>query len=119
MTESMNPQPGSATDRFNGFLIGIVFILTGAFIFADQHDYLEASWFWWLIFSVGVIFLIESIVRLALPRFRRLTWSRLIWGPILIAIGGSKIVYLENWWPVIFILTGILLIINALREFKR
>ncbi|MBN1543486.1 hypothetical protein JW992_15200 [candidate division KSB1 bacterium] len=118
MSESTNLQPSYKQDRLNGFILGVIFILAGSLIFADQHNWLQAGWFWWLIFLVGIVFLLESVVRLALPNYRHPSLTRIIWGPILIAVGGGKIIYLQNWWPLILIVTGVLLVISSIRKLE-
>jgi CDP-diglyceride synthetase len=67
-----------------------------------------------ILIGAGVIVLLEAVVRLSVPAYRRPIGGTLILGFILLAVG------LENWlawsmaWPVILIIIGVGLLLRAL-----
>ena len=104
------------SDLLSGILTGVIFICVGMLLFADKQNMLDAGWFWWLLVGIGALLILEAGLRLSLPRYRRPLGVRLVWGAILIALGSSQIDALDNWWPVIFILVGVIMIGNAVRS---
>ena len=63
---------------------------------------------WTLIFTgAGVIVLLEVVVRLVMPEYRRPLGGTLIWGFILLGIGLGKLVGVALVWPLILIAIGV------------
>lgn len=102
-------------DPLGGIVFGAIVILAGVLIFADRQYYLDGGWFWWLLAGVGVIFLIEAIVRYAMPEYRRPVGGKLAAAVILLAIGASNIYGLEDWWPLLLIVAGVVIIFYGLQ----
>ena len=100
-------------DPLNGIITGIIFILAGSFIYADNQGYLFMGWFWWLIFSMGLVFLVESIIRATVVKYRKSFHASVIWGAILTAVGGFQLFDIDNWWPLILVFVGIIIILSS------
>jgi hypothetical protein len=105
-------------DPLGGILFGAIVILAGVLLFVDHQYYLEGGWFWWFLAGIGVIFLIEAMVRYAMPEYRRPIGGKLVAAVILLAIGASNIYGLEDWWPVLIIVAGIVIIFYGLQARK-
>jgi hypothetical protein len=117
MTENKQQQ-NTGNARINSashLLTGMIFILAGAFILADNMGYLDGGWFWWLVFSVGVLLMLEAAIRMQTNDLPKPCLTNLIWGAILVGIGANQIYGLDQWWPLILIGTGLIFILNALR----
>ena len=108
----------NSRDTLSGLTIGTLFIVAGILIFADKQGVLAAGWFWWLMFAAGLVLLLEGVIRTWVKEYQRSSTSRMIWGAVLVALSSSQIYDLEDWWPLIFILVGALMITNALRRPK-
>ncbi|HNR67219.1 MAG TPA: hypothetical protein PKN04_00880 [bacterium] len=119
MSENKTELVANKADRFNALLLGIIFILAGGLIFADQHHFLQTGWLWWLVFLIGVLLLTASVAQLLFSKKHNLSVAQMIWGPVFIAIGGSKISFFARWWPLILVVTGILLIIVSIRKHEQ
>jgi len=72
-------------DPLGGIIFGAIVILVGVLLFVDRQFYLEDSWLWWFIAGVGVILLIEAIIRYAIPEYRRPVGGKLVAAVILLA----------------------------------
>jgi len=94
---------------------GLILILLGVLFLFTEMD--KISWEdWWAYFLVGLgaIFLIEALLRTFSPEGRKAIGGRLVAGPILIVIGGSRLIGLEHWWPLVLIAVGLGVLISAL-----
>ena len=77
-------------------------------------------WAWFLL-GLGAILLLEALVRLVIPEFRRPVVGRIIGGIVLLLIGatGTSLPFLrqfniETWWPLIPIVAGVLILLAGL-----
>jgi type IV secretory pathway VirB2 component (pilin) len=54
-----------------------------------------------------------------MPAYRRPVFGKLIAGLVLIAIGASNIYGLGEWWPLIIIGVGVVILFNALFRIRK
>jgi hypothetical protein len=106
-------------DQLSGIIMGIIFILAGGWILADTHVYLFAGWFWWFIFSAGIVLLGEAGIRAVVPQFRARFYHSLIWGAIFLTVGAGNIFNIDNLWPLAFIFVGIIMILYAQKHYVK
>ncbi len=111
--KSTKPKHHHSRDSLSGLITGSLFILAGAFIFAENQGMFYDSWFWWFLLSAGIVFIIEAIIRIRIPRFNKPVYGIIIKGSIISALGASQLYNIEDWWPVILIITGSMLIFQA------
>ena len=98
-------------DPFAAIFFGLMAILAGAFFFLARQGYIEwDDWWAYFLLGLGVVFIVEALARQAVPAHRRPILGRLIAGLVLICIGGSTIYGLSDWWPLIIVVVGILLV---------
>lgn len=98
-------------DPFAAIFFGLMAILAGAFFFLARRGYVEwDDWWAYFLLGLGVVFIVEALARQAVPAHRRPILGRLIAGLVLICIGGSTIYGLSDWWPLIIVVVGILLV---------
>jgi len=93
--------------------LGICFLMTTS-----------GPWEWenvWSYFlgGLGVIFLLEVVIRLLFPAYRRPIVGRLILSMVLMAIGFGGIVGLETWWPLVLIVIGLAILVGGLTRTRR
>jgi hypothetical protein len=97
---------------------GLILILLGVLFLFTEMD--RISWTdWWAYFLVGLggIFIIEALYRAFSAEGRRGAGGRFAAGLILAVIGGSHLIGLEEWWPLILIAVGVGVLVSAF--FKR
>ncbi len=63
--------------------------------------------------GLGVIILLEALVRLVVPAYRRAIVGRLIGAVVLISLGFGGIFGLETWWPLVVIVIGLSILLGA------
>lgn len=110
MEESVKPKP-DYPPKITG---GLILILLGVLFLMSEMD--KVSWTdWWAYFLVGLgaIFIIEALLRAFSVEGRRSAGGRLVAGLILAVIGGSHLIGLEEWWPLILIAVGVGVLISA------
>jgi len=100
-------------DWLSGIVTGIIFVLAGGWLLLDTHVYLYAGWFWWFIFSAGIVMLGEAAIRAIYPQFNARFNRALFWGAILATIGASNIFDFENIWPLALIFIGLIMILHS------
>jgi hypothetical protein len=105
-------QPG---EKFRRDPVGAAFgagvlILVGLILMADNLGFLPQigkSEVWhWIACGIGIIILLEVLVRATSPDHARPVTGRLIFGGILLAAGLSGIIETTLIWPLILILIG-------------
>ena len=79
--------------------------------------------FWaWFILGIGAIFILEVLIRLTVPEYRRPIGGRLIAGVILLAIGASFTFLpfdIGKLWPLIIIAIGLAILFGGLFRPRR
>ena len=100
-------------DPMRGLFWGLILILLGVLLFAATQNWL--AWDrWWQLFLVGlgIIFLIDALVRYLNPSSRFGIFGRVITGVILIIIGSAFYFGMEAWWPLILIGIGLAILLR-------
>ncbi len=126
MNEDINPKPEEnvPTDRRQGrpypsLTGGLILILLGVlFLLSEMGRIGWVDWWAYFLVGLGVIFLLEAAVRSVWAEDRHGAGGRIIAGLILVVIGGSHLVGLEHWWPLILIAVGIGVLISGFAKKK-
>lgn len=101
-------------DQIRGLVFGTIIILLGVLLILDQQGYLFESVWAYFLFGVGIIFLIEVVLRSFLPQYYRPIGGKIFWAIVFMLIGGGQLYDLEFWWPAILIVAGASLVAAAL-----
>ena len=95
-----------------------ILIWAGVVLLADNMRLLarfERLETWALIFiGAGLIVLLEVVVRLLVPAYRRPVMGTLIFGLILLAIGLGNSLAWNVFWPSVLIIIGVAVLLRAL-----
>lgn len=102
-------------DPLGGVFFGLLLIFI-ACVYLFREKLPEGPWWAWLIAVVGFTFLLEAVIRSAIAKYRRPVLGRVIWGAVLLAVGSAFIYGFEDFWPVILIVAGIILLIYYIRQ---
>jgi ABC-type iron transport system FetAB permease component len=101
---------------------GLIVVAIGLSFFLAANNVISwEKWWAYLLVFLGIIFVLDAVVR-NLKLQERLMGSRFIAGVILLILGFSFIFSLRNWWPLILIAAGLLIIIKGImssREEKK
>ncbi len=107
-----------ARDPLGGLIWGLIVIWVGlTLVAANLGTFPRLTWdnAWALIFmGAGLIFLLEVVIRVAIPTYRRPIRGRLILAFIALAIGAGAFIGWELTWPFIIIGIGLAIIIGVL-----
>ncbi|MBE9478816.1 MAG: hypothetical protein IMY80_02540 [Chloroflexi bacterium] len=80
------------------------------------------DWWAWFLLGIGGIFILEAIVRLVVPDYRRPVGGKIIAGVVLLIIGasGSFLPFdFDQLWPLIPIAVGLAILFGGLFKWKR
>lgn len=96
---------------------GIIVIWLGISFLLREHHYIRhGEWWAYFLLGLGIIFLVEAFVRMNHPDYHGHYIGRIVAGVILIAIGAAHIYNIEDWWPIILIALGVIIVILNLRQ---
>lgn len=105
-------------DPLSAMLWAIILIWVGVALLADNLGFLvslELLDAWSLIFiGAGALVIVEAVIRLLVPEYRRPVTGSLIFGVILLAIGLGDLVTWGAIWPVVLIIIGASLVLRNL-----
>jgi hypothetical protein len=103
-----------------GMILGLELLLIGVILFLWARDVLSVretlSYF---LFGMGAISLFDVVARYARLAPRRFMWCRLMFAFLLLSSGGAVLGGIGDWWPLILILIGVGILVNALLSFLR
>jgi uncharacterized membrane protein YjjP (DUF1212 family) len=104
-------------DALGPLVWGLIVIFAGlAFAAVNLKMYPWLSWdnVWSVIFiGAGLLFLLEIILRILMPTYRRPIRGRIILAFVALAVGLGGIIGWEVTWPLIIIAVGLAIIIGV------
>jgi hypothetical protein len=71
------------------------------------------NWWQFLIIGLGIIFLIDSVIRYRKEGSSGFRLGRLIAGIVLIGVGVAFLLGQVSWWPLIIIVVGVAIIVGG------
>ncbi len=93
---------------------GLILILLGVLFLLTEMDRISwADWWAYLLVGLGGIFLFEAFLRAFSVEGRQGISGRLTAGLILAIIGGAHLVGFGEWWPLILIAVGVVVLLSA------
>jgi hypothetical protein len=99
----------------SGIGAGVFLLLLGILLFlANQGILAWDKWWQFLIIGLGIILLIDGLIRYQKDSAREIKIGRLIVAIILIGVGIAFLVGNATWWPLVIILVGVAVIIGGL-----
>lgn len=107
-------------DPFGRVIAGLIVIAVGVmFLLATQGKIAWENWWAYFLLALGGIFIFEVLIRSLTPAYRRPVFGKLIAGLVLIAIGASNIYGFVNWWPLIIIGVGVIILFGGLFRIRK
>jgi len=98
-----------------GMIVGLELVLIGVILFLWSRDVLSAKeTLAYFLLGMGAISLFDVVARYLQFAPRRFMWCRLMLAFVLLSSGGAVLGGIGSWWPLIVILVGVGLLLNAL-----
>jgi len=106
-----------ARDPLASATLAIILILAGCILLAANLGVpfitMATSWRWVLLMA-GAVLLLQVLLRLVVPEWRRPVGGWLMISLILLAIGAGGVLGLGNTWPLILIAIGVAILVGGL-----
>jgi len=110
-------EKGHKRDLYSGITGGLILILLGVLFLLATTDIISwGDWWAYFLIGLGVIFILEVIIRSVATSYRRQDKGKLVVGTVLIIVGGAHILGMVNWWPLILIAVGIIIVFTSLKK---
>lgn len=101
-------------DPLRGLFWGLVLILVGVLFFINQQG-TEWDMLWkYLLIGLGAIFIVDGLAHFAMPAHRDGQLGRFIPGVILLFVGLAFLYNFSQWWPIILIAVGVIILLSLL-----
>jgi hypothetical protein len=102
-------------DPLRGLFWGLILILVGVLFFIDRQQGIGWEILWmYLLIGLGAIFIIDGLVHLSISGFRDSQLGRFIPGVVLLFIGLAFLFNFSQWWPIILIAVGVIILLGFL-----
>lgn len=102
-------------DPLRGLFWGLVLVLVGVLFFIDQQQGIGWDTLWkYLLIGLGGIFIVDGLAHLAIPAYRDGQLGRFIPGVILLFVGLAFLYNFSQWWPIILIAVGVIILLSFL-----
>jgi hypothetical protein len=115
-------QPGehNAVEKKKGsrpkVLSGLIVLVVGiSFLLATMEVIDWDMWFPYFMILLGSAFIVDILISLGTTDTCGGITGRLIAGVVLLVIGVANLLDMEQWWPVIIVAVGAILLFNGLR----
>lgn len=107
-------------DPLSGIFFGLTVIGVGIILLLAVQNYIDwEDWWAYMLIIIGCVFIIEALVRYAMPAYRRPIFGRLLIGLVLMAIGASSVYGFGRWWPLIVVFIGVVILLYGLSRMMR
>ncbi|MFB0518954.1 MAG: hypothetical protein ACETWC_06700 [Acidobacteriota bacterium] len=117
--EKQQPARECSKDPLSAIFSGLIVILLGVLFLLVTQDYLRwGDWWAYLLVGIGIIFVIEVIVRQTRAQYRCPIAGKLIGGLVLIAVGAGHIYGLRHWWPLVIIVVGFVIMFMGFKKLR-
>ena len=104
-------------DSLSRIFFGVIIIWLGiSFLLVNQNYYYWFDWWAYFLLGLGIIFLIEAVIYLVRPELSRSYMGNLIAGVVLTALGAINIYGMSEWWPMILVIVGIIIILVSVQK---
>ena len=110
--EEKHEKEEKSGDRTGVLVGGLILIWLGISLYLVQaHRFSWDQWWPYFIVGIGVILIVQAIVRYSTARYKRPAAGFLIGGVVLIVIGLAGIAGIKDWWPFLLIAIGVVVIL--------
>ena len=101
-------------------IVGLELLVIGVVVFLWARDVLSVrETVAYFLFGIGVVSLFDVVARYIQLAPRRFMWCRLMLAFVLLSTGGAVLGGIKAWWPLIVILVGVGILVNAVLGFLK
>jgi uncharacterized protein YjeT (DUF2065 family) len=72
------------------------------------------TWWQYFLIGLGLIFIIDGLAHYLYPAYRDMAFGRFIPGVILLFVGLAFVFGFSQWWPLVLIAVGVIILLNLL-----
>lgn len=110
--EEKHEKEEKSSDRTGPFVGGLILIWLGiSFYLVQTHYFGWTEWWPYFIMGIGVVLIVQAVIRYSTLRSRGPAMGPLIGGTALLIIGLAGIAGMEDWWPFVLIVIGAVIIL--------
>jgi hypothetical protein len=96
-----------------GLFWGLLLIMLGLIFLANQEGWIgDDKWWQYLLIGLGAIFIIDGLAHYWRASYRNYSYGRFIPGIILLLVGLAFVFQFSEWWPIILIVVGVILLLS-------
>jgi hypothetical protein len=107
-------------DRTGPFVGGLILIWLGISLYLAQTGYVNWDMWWpYFIIGIGVILIVLALIRYSSSQHKAPAMGFLIAGAVLLIVGLGGVVGMTDWWPLVLIAIGIMIILGGMRARAR
>jgi hypothetical protein len=104
-------------DQLSSIFWGILLIYLGVLFFLVEFDILYSDeWFAFFIFGLGVLMVGDYLLRHFSESLRTASMAKLIFGILFIVLSANHLFYLNEWWPLLLVAVGLLMVWSSFRK---
>jgi hypothetical protein len=102
-------------DPISGVVFGLLVLILGVLLTLAVRDVIPwDDWWKYFIIGIGVVFLIELLIRRLKPAYRRPMFGRFVAGLVLICLGVAFVGGFGTWWPLIIVAIAVAILLRLL-----
>ncbi len=102
-------------DPLRGLFWGLILILVGVLFFFNQQSEIGWDTLWkYLLIGLGAIFIIDGLAHYWNSAYRFSGLGRFIPGIVLIFVGIAFLYNFTQWWPIVLIALGVIILLSFL-----
>jgi hypothetical protein len=107
-------------DRTGPLTGGLILIWLGISLFLAQTHYIDwTTWWPFFLIGIGVILIVQAVIRFSSSQHRAPAMGFLIGGTVLLIIGLAGVMGMNDWWPFVLIAIGLMVIFGGMRARSR
>jgi hypothetical protein len=115
MPEDESIEEKWSKDPLGGVFFGVfLIVIAGIYIFRDRLP--GEEWWYWIVVGIGCVFLVEALIRTTMTEYRRPVFGRIVLGIVLITIGAGLVYGIEDLFPYVIIIAGVLILVYYIRQ---
>jgi fatty acid desaturase len=116
-TEKIEKKVVGKRDQFSGLFWGISLIYIGVLLMLVEFDFLYGDeWFPYFVFGFGVLMVGDFLLRQFFSSLRSASVAKLIFGILFIILSANHLFYLYEWWPLLLVLIGGIMVWSSFRK---
>ena len=102
-------------DPISGVVFGLIVLVLGVLLTLAARNVISwDDWWKYFLIGIGVVFLIEVLIRYLNRAYRRPIFGRFVAGLILICVGAASIGGFGTWWPLIIVAIAVAILVRLL-----